>query len=139
MQNTRDNHQTLDKKQVPFTLTNKEMALFERIVERHLSCETGKPLCQAGDAMNSIYIVLSGSFEGTTQAEETQQSATLYSAGEVIGLDSLGQRSHKQTVVAREISEVCELPLDELEALAVRMPSLRKQFVGLLSDNIQNN
>ena len=137
MQNTRDTQQTLDKKQVPFTLTTKEMALFERIVERHLTCETGQVLCQAGDTVNAIYIVLSGSFEGSIKSNEEQLNS-LFATGEVIGLDSLGQRSHKQTVIARENAEVCELPLDELEALAVRMPSLRKQFVGLLSDNIQS-
>lgn len=128
-----------ERKQFPFKLNDTDMALFERIIERRALCNKGKLVCQPGDHLSSLYIVLSGSFKAYTHFEEGQEQAnSFYKPGSIIGLDGIGQSKHREFIVALENSEICEVPLDKLDALSVRIPTLRKQFVSVLSDSIHN-
>jgi CRP/FNR family transcriptional regulator len=129
-----------DKKIIPFTLNDTEMELFERIIERRVPCQKGELICRAGEYLDSLYIVLSGSFKGYTLSEEGHEQVTCFHlAGDIIGLDGIGQSEHRQFEIALETSEICEITLDKLDALSVRMPTLRQQFICMLSDRIHND
>jgi CRP/FNR family transcriptional regulator len=53
-----------------------------------------------------------------------------------MGLDAIGSGRHVCDAVALDDCEVCEMPLESLEALSRRIPSLQQHFHRILSREI---
>ena len=94
-------------------------------------------LFSAGDPLNSLYVVRSGTFKTVTISHEGRPKITgFYLPGDLMGLEGIGDNVHAFDAIALEDSEVCVLPIAQLEAMASAIPDLLKEFVRLLSIEI---
>ena len=76
----------------------------------------GDPLYRAGEPFASLYAIRSGFFKSRLMLEDGRdQVIGFHMAGEVLGLDGIGNDSHTADSVALEDSEVCVIPYARLE------------------------
>ena len=57
-------------------------------------------------------------------------------AGELVGLDGISAEKHSCDTVALEDTEVCVIPYERLEDVAMQMPVLRNHFHKVMSREI---
>ena len=60
-------------------------------------------------------------------------------AGEIVGLDGIGEDRHVCQAVALEDGEVCTLPFNRLDELAHDVPVLRRNLYRVISKDICND
>src|SRR3546814_2934973 len=56
--------------------------------------------------------------------------------GELMGLDALADGEHRCEAVALDPVEVCEVPVDELSAIASQLPGLQRQRMRVIGQSI---
>jgi CRP/FNR family transcriptional regulator len=72
-------------------------------------------------------------------SEDGEKQVTgFYLPGEVVALDSVSTNHYSCSAEALERSSLCEIPLNRLEELAARIPSLQQHFFQLMSHEIQS-
>lgn len=125
---------------IPFSLNETEMDQLDNIIERKKPIQKGQIICSAGDKLNSIFAIRSGSFKSyTLSSDGNEQVVSFNLAGDIIGFDSIGRGTHQSFAIALETAMVCEIPYDTVEQLSGRMPRLRQQMMRLMSDEILND
>lgn len=78
---------------------------------------TNDHLFCAGDKLEGLYLVKSGSFKTfITNQTGGEQILDFYASGDILGLDGLPFNQHTSTAVSLETSSVCTIPLAKLEA-----------------------
>jgi CRP/FNR family transcriptional regulator, anaerobic regulatory protein len=118
-------------------LRRSELAAFSALAKLRRTIRRTEQLFCAGDALTSLYIVRSGTFKTVTVSHDGRPKITgFYLPGELIGLDAIASGAYAAYGVAIEDSEVCVVPVHQLEALAALVPGLLKQFVRALSAEI---
>ena len=81
-----------------------------------------------------------GFFKTLIASKDGREQVTGFQmAGELIGLDGIGNRVHEVDAVALEDSQVCVIPYGELETLAQEVTSLQGQFHRVMSREIVRN
>jgi len=122
---------------IPFTLDNNEMDQLDNIIERKKPIQKGQVICNAGDKLNSIFAIRSGSFKSYSLCSDGNEQVISFNlAGDIIGFDSISRGTHQSFAVALETSMVCEIPYETVEELSGTMPRLRQQIMRLMSDEI---
>jgi CRP/FNR family transcriptional regulator, anaerobic regulatory protein len=122
---------------LPSNLCDAELAAFSTLARLKRKVRASAQLFCAGDALTSIYIVRSGTFKTVTVSHEGQPKITgFYLPGDLMGLEGIGDSTYAFDAVALESSEVCVLPLIQLENLAGTIPALLREFVRVLSVEI---
>lgn len=125
---------------IPNTLSKDEIIRLDTIVNRGTPIHKGKFLTQAGDQFKYLYAVSSGSFKSYTLSEDGIINITgFFFPGELIGLDAISTGHNTSFVKALETSAVCALPFEILEELSGNIPSLRKQLLRIMSDEIMDD
>lgn len=122
---------------LPRGLSDADVAELERIVDRTRPHSRGKALFRADEPFRTLYVPRSGAVKTyTLGAQGDEQIIGFHLPGEIIGLDGVVERRHQVTAQALEMSAVCELPFDQLELIAMRVPALAHQLVRLMSREI---
>ncbi|MDE2120098.1 MAG: cyclic nucleotide-binding domain-containing protein, partial [Betaproteobacteria bacterium] len=86
----------------------------------------GARLVQAGQAAGRVFIVHNGAFKSLVGVSDGRQRIVgFHEAGDWLGLEGLSG-IYRADVVALEHSQVCEVDLPRLEALAARIPALQR-------------
>ena len=126
---------------LPFGLSKDELAAIDaRLVTVRHKVTRGETLFQAGDPFNSVYAIWTGFFKTAVSSADGREQVTGFQmAGELLGLDGIGSRSHEVDAVALEDSQVCTIAFHELEALAMEVASLQQQLHRVLSREIVQN
>jgi CRP/FNR family transcriptional regulator len=126
---------------LPAGLTKEELELVDdRLVTERVKVARGEKLFQAGDRFSSLYAVWTGFFKTCVASRDGREQVTGFQmGGELIGLDGIGQRVHEVDAVALEDSQVCRIPYEDLEALALEINSLQHQFHRVMSREIVRN
>lgn len=95
-----------------------------------------EPLIMQGMALNSLFIVRSGSLKQVVLAGQGERIVTgFFLPGDVVGLDSIARKHYSGSVLAMEKSSVCELPFDQVDMLGVRYNELRNRlYVSLIHE-----
>jgi CRP/FNR family transcriptional regulator, anaerobic regulatory protein len=126
---------------LPAGLTKDEMDLIDsRLVVSRRKVARGHRLFQAGDRFESLYALWTGFFKTAIASKEGREQVTGFQmAGELIGLDGIGNRVHEVDAVALEDSQVCVIPYTELESLAHELNSFQQQFHRVMSREIVRN
>ena len=126
---------------LPFGLTREELEQVDhRMVADRIKVARGQKLFQAGDRFNSLYAVWTGFFKTCVASRDGREQVTGFQmGGELIGLDGIGQGVHEVDAVALEDSQVCRIPYEDLEALALEINSLQQQFHRVMSREIVRN
>lgn len=99
--------------------------------------EAGAMLHRKGEPVTALRAVRSGAIKTCAVLAGGERRVVGYHiAGDVLGLDALGSRSHPTEAVAIDACELCELPLERAEALMAARPSLSTRMRTLLSEQI---
>jgi CRP/FNR family transcriptional regulator len=122
---------------LPHGLRGDELIAFSALVRLKRKIHRGARLFCAGDPLASLYVVRSGTLKTVTVSHEGRPKITgFYLPGDLMGLESIGDNVHAFDAVALEDSEVCVVPVAQLEAMASTVPELLKEFVRQLSVEI---
>lgn len=118
----------------PAALSITEVPKFSRLVQRGKVLPEGLPLCRAGDALQAVYIVRSGSLKVVHVTREGAQTVVgFYLPGEIVGLDAIAGQRHAHDIIALENSRYCALSLSRLEQLVAETHSMRQELIRVMS------
>ena len=110
-------------------LSPEELVDFEKIVNITPILKKNDYLYRSGDQIKAIYAVKSGALKGTlTDADGNLHITGFYTPGDIIGFDGLADETHICDLIALDDSRVCELPIDQIDALSSDIPALRKEL-----------
>ena len=121
----------------PAGLTPEELERLDALVEVRRKIKRGDALYRSGEPFNALYAVRSGFFKSRVTYEDGRDQVTGFSmAGEILGMDGIGQGTHNCDAVALEDSEVCAIPYARLEELSREITSLQRHFHKIMSREI---
>ena len=111
--------------------------LFERLVTTRIRLRKGDVLFRAGDRFTALFAVRVGSLKTVTLTDDgSEQVSGYHLAGEIVGVEGIGNDVHACQAVALEDTEVCTLPFDRVEQLARDDASFQRRLYRLLSSAI---
>lgn len=125
---------------LPVSVDKQEVNVIEELVTGRPQMEKSDYLFHAGDKFQSLYAIKSGAIKtyGTTR-DGREQITGFHFAGELIGLDAIGNNMHNCNAVALEKTVVCELPYKNIEDISAEIPSIHKEITRLMSLEIRND
>jgi CRP/FNR family transcriptional regulator len=95
----------------------------------------GGILYRAGAYLTSVYSIRCGFFKTSVGLEDGRMQVTgFHMAGDFLGMDGLGTRSHASEAMALEDSEVCIFPYERLDE-----PDLRSRLGKAMSRELVHN
>jgi CRP/FNR family transcriptional regulator len=123
---------------LPVGLTREELERIEhRLVASRRKVARGETLFRAGDRADAVFAVRTGFFKTFARSQQGNEQITGFQmAGELIGLSGIDSGVHQVDAVALEDSQICVVPLAELEALEREVPSLQARFHRVMSHEI---
>ena len=125
---------------IPVSLNNKEMESLDDIIQRKRPYHKNAFLTEPSKPFTSLYAVRSGSFKSFITAKDGEQQITAFHLpGDIIGFDGLNKQNHQSYTQALETSMVCEIPYDTLDNMSAQLPSLRKQMMRMMSQEISDD
>ena len=121
-------------------LSDTDVSLLDKLVDRNPSIYKGEYLYKRGDRLNSFFAIKAGSIKVYSLDEEKNEVIHgFYLPGDVLGLDALAFENHPFNAVALDVTNVCEIPYNQLTELTKRVPSLNAQLLNLMSQEIVNS
>jgi CRP/FNR family transcriptional regulator len=122
---------------LPRNLNALDLATFSAMARLKRKARRSGQLFCAGDTLLSLYVVRSGMFKTVTVSQEGRPKITgFYLPGDPMGLEGIGEGTYAFDAIALEDSEVCVIPLAQLENMASVVPDLLKELVRVLSTEI---
>lgn len=125
---------------LPMGLETGDLDNLDKVIKRRQSVNKNNFLYRMGEPLKSVYAIRSGSFKTyLTNPDGTEQIIGFSLPGELLGLDAISEARHSCTAKALETSNVCEIPYERLESLALEIPNLQRQLMRLMSKEIQQD
>jgi CRP/FNR family transcriptional regulator len=122
---------------LPVGLDAESVRRLDKLIGARTRVKRKGTLYRQGDRFTSVYAIKLGTFKTLVLAEDGREQITGYHlAGEIIGLDGIGDDRYTCQAIALEDSEVCVLPFDQLDCLAVEVPMLRRNLFRLVSRDL---
>jgi CRP/FNR family transcriptional regulator, anaerobic regulatory protein len=123
---------------LPAGMTPEELDRVEdRLVTARRKVARNETLFRAGDRSDAVFAVRTGFFKTFARSKLGEEQVTGFQmAGELIGLSGLDTGVHAVDAVALEDSQVCMIPLADLEALEREVPALQARFHRMMSHEI---
>lgn len=122
---------------LPAGLNTEDLQSVDQLVSLRRSVKRGEYLYQAGTPLQTLYAVRSGFMKSSVLHEDgREQVAGFHMMGDLMGLDAIGTNQHLCDAVALENTDVCEIPLKNLEDLSRKIPALQKHFHRVMSREI---
>lgn len=125
---------------LPAGLACADMEQFDTVIGARIRVKHGQRLYRSGEAFSAIYAVRSGCFKTEATIEDGRECVTGFQfAGEILGMDGIGEELHTCNAVALEDSEVCRIPFADLERLSRQAHVLQRQFHKMMSrESVRN-
>jgi CRP/FNR family transcriptional regulator len=124
----------------PRELPNVDLEKLENITKYPPPVSRGAHLFREGEACQSIFVVRTGSVKTYIPLEDgDEQVLGFHLARELLGLEALNDEAHISAAVALEPTEVCEIPLKQLEEICKDLPDLRHEMHKLIGVEIAND
>lgn len=121
-------------------LNSEELQRFKNIVVHRAPMERGEHLYMAGEHIDSIYVLHSGSVKSYLESEDGESQITgFYLPGDVIGIHGLKNAIHNDSVDALETSSVCTLQLSNIEDISTAFPALQKQIMRFVFEELDHD
>ena len=122
---------------LPAGLDSGEMERVDQLVTHRRKLRRGADLYRAGAPLAALFAIRSGFMKSCVLHDDgREQVAGFHMAGDLLGLDAIGDGSHTCDTVALEDTEVCEIPFSSLEQLSRELPSLQQQLHRIMSREI---
>jgi len=97
-------------------VTGCDMAAFTSAGFTRKRVKRGDHLVRAGEAFDSIYALRSGFLKSSVVLEDGRDQVTAFHmAGEIVGMDGIGNNRYTADLIALEDSDVCIIPYGRLE------------------------
>ncbi len=115
-----------------------ELSAHVHVTRRKL--EAGQYLYRAGQPFNALFLVHAGILKASLVAEDGREQVTGFRMrGELLGVESIGMKTHACDVVALDTSEVWELPYPAVLTACARIPELQAQLTAALAAEIRSD
>lgn len=125
---------------LPAGIDADELVRLDEIVRRRRTLARGERLFRIGDPLASVFVARDGAFKTVSLSEDGEEQVVgFHLAGELIGLDALGDGAHRCEAVALESANVCDVPLDQLSAVAAQLPSLQQQLLRVIGHSLNRD
>lgn len=125
---------------LPMAVSQDDLYRLEAVVNRGKIFDRGELVFRQCDPFKACFAVQGGAIKTYIVSEDGEKQLTgFYLPGEVIALDSVDTDHYSCSAEALERSSLCEIPLNRLEELAARIPSLQHHFFQLMSREIQSS
>ena len=122
---------------LPAGLSAEELKSVDQMIDRRRPVKRGDYLFRAGAALHVLYAIRLGFIKSCVLHEDgREQVAGFHMMGDLLGMDAIGSNQHLCDAVALEDSDVCEIPLQDLETLSRQIPSLQQHFHRIMSREI---
>jgi len=122
---------------LPRSLNNNDLHTLDVVIQQRRLVRKGETIFSQGGKSGCIFAVRSGSVKTFTTAKNgEEQILGFHLPGELLGLDGLDNQIHSCSSVALDTSTICELPINDLNVLCVKMPGLQRQLLSLISHEI---
>lgn len=124
---------------LPLGVKDEDLDELENIIARR-KLPKGHYLFRQNQDFSSIYALRTGSLKTfTLNSDGSEQITGFHLPGELVGLDAISSSRHPSNARALESVSYCELPFDQLEALSSKMPSLQRQLLRIMSNEIRED
>lgn len=118
---------------LPAGIGAEDVERLDRVVKRRKPVNRGEHLFRVGSPLARIYVAREGTFKTVACSEDGEEQVIgFHLPGELIGLDALGEGEHRCDAVALENARVCEVPLEDLQAIAAQVPGLQRQLLRVI-------
>ncbi len=125
---------------LPFTLNDHELNQLDNIIDRKKPIQKSQLLFKAGDSLQALYAIRSGTIKSYSISENGEEQITAFHLpGDLIGFNAINTMQHEGFAQALETSMICEIPFDILDDLAGKMPKIRHQIMRLMSHEIKSD
>lgn len=125
---------------LPAGIGTSELQRLDEIVRRRRPVKRGESLFRTGDRLSSVYVARDGAFKTVSTSEDGDtQVVGFHLAGELIGLDALGAGVHRCDAVALTQANVCEVPFEQLTAVAAQVPGLQQQLMRVIGHSVSRD
>jgi CRP/FNR family transcriptional regulator, anaerobic regulatory protein len=125
---------------LPRALAANDLKTFSTLARLKRQIRPGALLFSAGNPLTGLYVVRTGTFKTVAISREGDPKITgFYLPGDVLGLHALSARTYLFDAIALEHSEVCVLPIRQLEGMLESIPQLQREFIRALSDTISRD
>ena len=125
---------------LPVGLTDTDIDELEGLLGNRTKLKKGDALFHNGAPFTALYAVKLGSLKTTVLSDDgREQVAGYHMAGDLLGLDGLGDDRHGCEAIALEDSELCVLPFTRIEELARHLPALQHNLHKFMSREIERD
>jgi CRP/FNR family transcriptional regulator len=122
---------------LPGGLGPDEIGQLDTVIGARRRVKRGQHLYRSGEAFSAIYAIRRGFFKTDLLAEDGRDQVTGFQmAGDLLGMDGIGNEVHTCNAVALEDSEVCRIPFADLERLLSKLHALQHHFHKVMSGEI---
>ncbi|MBI3370132.1 MAG: helix-turn-helix domain-containing protein [Betaproteobacteria bacterium] len=110
------------------------------VKEQNIRLRRGQNLFHAGDPFRNLYAVHTGAFKSVLIGSDGRELVSGFSfAGDMLGLDSIGDRRHPSHAVALDDGGVCVLPYSHVEKTAARVALVQRQLSRMLARELRQH
>jgi CRP/FNR family transcriptional regulator len=125
---------------LPGGIGAEELQRLDQIVQRRRPVARGERLFRLGDPLTAVFVARDGAFKSVSISEDGEEQVLgFHLPGELIGLDALGTGEHRCEGVALTAANVCEVPYDQLSAVAAQVPSLQQQLFRVIGQSVDRD
>lgn len=122
---------------LPHGLDEHALLKLDALIHLRMRVRRKETLYRPGERFAALYAIRLGTFKTTVLAEDGREQVIGYHmAGEIIGLDGIGDEHMTCEAMALEDSEVCVLPWSAVDRLAAELPGLRHNVFRAVSRNL---
>jgi CRP/FNR family transcriptional regulator len=119
---------------LPLGLNDRDLARLESAIGCRRRLARGDTLFRAGQAFSTLFAVRFGHFMTCRSDHHGERYITGFQmAGDLLGMDAIGNGEHASTAIALEDSQVCEIPYAKLQSLMAEIPQVMEHFHRTLS------
>ncbi len=125
---------------LPVGLTDTDIDQLEGLLGNRMRLKKGDALFRNGAPFTALYAVKLGSLKTTVLSDDgREQVAGYHMAGDLLGLDGMGDDRHGCEATALEDSELCVIPFTRIEELARHVPALQHNLHKFMSREIERD
>jgi CRP/FNR family transcriptional regulator len=122
---------------LPLGLDERDLARLESVIGCRRRLARGDVLFRVGQTFRNLYAIRYGHFMTCRSDPWGERYITGFQmAGDLMGMDAIGNGEHASTAIALEDSEVCEVPYARLQVLMAELPQVMAHFHRVMSQEI---
>lgn len=122
---------------VPEGLSERDRQEYSALVFHYRRLHAGQALFRAGETLNHLYFVKTGSLKTMVLTDDGREQVTgFHFAGDALGLDALASGVHSSEAVALEDTHVCAIAFNHFTRMSQRIESLQTHLQRLLAREV---